>query len=166
MLLPVNQHVSITHQGCLPAGSPLLSVAAVPHAAPLDSWLRQVLALSMGSHAQRFSTPFPCNSGRFCFSLGPDCFCWLQLAWQRHSGAISRINSPLVKEHQQASCAHLFLALYCSMGKSGQMKRVLSCLSEEKIQPSNGDAVFLQCSPGNRMFLLPQGVPSPLNNLK
>lgn len=101
VLLPVNQYFSITQQCWLAASSSQLAVAASPHAAPLDSWPRQVHAPSMDPDAQRFSAPFPCNSGRFCSSLGPDCLCWLRLAWQCHSGAISTINNPLVKGHQQ-----------------------------------------------------------------
>ena len=166
MLFPVNQHFSITQRGWLAAGSSQSSVVAAPHAAPLDSWLCRALAPSMDPDAQRFNTPFPCDSGKFCSSLAPDCLCWLRLVWQCHSGAISRINNPLVKGHQQASCAHIFATLCCYTRKSGPMKRVLSCLSGEKTQPSTGDAVFLQCSPGNLKFIFPPGVSSPINNLK
>lgn len=111
LLLPVNQSFFITQRGWLAAGLSQLSVVPAPHAALLDSWLQQVLAPSMDPDAQRFNTPVPCDSGRFCSSLGPDCCCWLQLAWQCHGGAIFRINNPLVKGHQQVFCTHSFATL-------------------------------------------------------
>lgn len=54
----------------------------------------------------------------------------------------------------------------CSKVCSGPMKRILSCLTGKKKQPSSGDPVYLQCSPGNLKFILPPGVPNPINNLK
>lgn len=166
VLLPANQCFSLTGRGWLAAGSSQLCVVAAPHAAPLDSWRRRVLAPSTDPDAQRFNTHFPCDSGRFRSSLGPDCRCWLRLAWQCRSGAISSINNPLVKGHQEASRAHVFATLCCYMRESGAIKRVRSCLSGEKTQPSNRDAVLLQYSPRNLKFILSPGVSSPINNLK